>query len=126
MQVLLITTHVLVCLALIGVVLLQQGKGADMGAAFGGSSQTLLGSSGGATLLGKLTAAVAVVFMLTSLGLAYTATHRYKSSIMPEDQPAARAPAPEAAPVAAETPPPAPAEPVAESAAQPDTQPKAE
>ncbi|MDW7711302.1 MAG: preprotein translocase subunit SecG [Deferrisomatales bacterium] len=92
MYVLLVIIHVLVCLALIGIVLLQQGKGADMGAAFGGSSQTLFGSSGATTFLGKLTAAAAVVFMLTSLALTYQATTRYKSSVMP-DRPAAAAPA---------------------------------
>jgi preprotein translocase subunit SecG len=119
MYALLITLHILVCLALIGVVLLQQGKGADMGAAFGGSSQTLFGSSGGATLLGKLTSAAAVVFMLTSLGLTYNAANRYKTSVMP-DQPAAAAPAETAQP--AETPPPAPEPP----ATQPETQPKAQ
>lgn len=92
MYVLLVIVHVLVCLALIGIVLLQQGKGADMGAAFGGSSQTLFGSSGATTFLGKLTAAAAAVFMLTSLGLTYRATTRYKSSVMP-DRPGASAPA---------------------------------
>ena len=92
MYILLVILHVLVCLALIGIVLLQQGKGAEMGAAFGGSSQTLFGSSGATTFLGKLTAAAAAIFMLTSLGLTYRATTRYKSSIMP-DRPAASAPA---------------------------------
>ncbi|MDF1555140.1 MAG: preprotein translocase subunit SecG [Deferrisomatales bacterium] len=106
MQALLITLHIIVCLALIGVVLLQQGKGADMGAAFGGSSQTLFGSSGGATLLGKLTAAAAVVFMLTSLGLTYRAANRYKTSVMP-DQTATSAPAPDAAQAPAAEPTPA-------------------
>jgi len=66
--------HVLACLVLILVVLLQAGKGADMGAAFGGSSQTVFGSSGAGTFLGKLTAAVAIIFMLTSLSLAYMST----------------------------------------------------
>ncbi len=66
--------HVLACFILIMVVLLQAGKGANMGAAFGGSSQTVFGSSGAGTFLGKLTATVAVVFMLTSLSLAYMAT----------------------------------------------------
>ncbi len=103
--ILLITLHVVVCLLLIGIVLLQQGKGAEMGAAFGGSSQTLFGSSGATTLLGKLTAAAAGVFMLTCLGLTYKATTRYKSSVMP-DQAAAAAPAPAEAPAAL---PPAPA-----------------
>ncbi len=69
MQTFVTVVHVLVSLALIGIVLLQQGKGADIGAAFGGSSQTLFGSGGSTTFLGKLTAAAAVIFMLTSLGL---------------------------------------------------------
>ena len=68
--------HVLACLILIMVVLLQAGKGANMGAAFGGSSQTVFGSSGAGTFLGKMTATVAVIFMLTSLVLTYTAGHR--------------------------------------------------
>ena len=89
---LIIAVHLLVCFALIGIVLLQQGKGADMGAVFGGSSQTLFGSSGATTLLGRLTAVAAAVFMLTSLGLTYLATHRYKSTVM-SDRPAATAPA---------------------------------
>jgi preprotein translocase subunit SecG len=87
-----VALHMLVCFALIGIVLLQQGKGAEIGAVFGGSSQTLFGSSGATTLLGKLTAVAAAVFMLTSLGLTYLASNRYKSSIMPE-RPAATAPA---------------------------------
>jgi preprotein translocase subunit SecG len=68
--------HVIVCFALIGIVLLQRGKGADMGAAFGGSSQTIFGSSGGATFMSKLTTTAAIVFMLTSIGLGLL----YKSS----------------------------------------------
>ncbi len=68
--------HVLACLILIMVVLLQAGKGANMGAAFGGSSQTVFGSSGAGTFLGKMTATVAIIFMLTSLILTYTAGHR--------------------------------------------------
>jgi preprotein translocase subunit SecG len=68
--------HVLACVILIMVVLLQAGKGANMGAAFGGSSQTVFGSSGAGTFLGKMTAAVAIIFMLTSLTLTYTSGHR--------------------------------------------------
>ena len=64
---LLVILHVLACLVLIVIVLLQAGKGANMGAAFGGSSQTVFGSSGAGTFLGKLTAAIAVLFMLTYL-----------------------------------------------------------
>ena len=79
----LIIIHVVVCIAMIMIVLLQTGKGADMGAAFGGgASQTLFGSGGASTFLTKLTTVAAVVFMITSLALAYYSTHRAKSSIM--------------------------------------------
>jgi preprotein translocase subunit SecG len=73
--------HVLVCIILILVVLLQAGKGANMGAAFGGSSQTVFGSSGAGTFLGKMTTIVAAVFMLTSLTLSYFSVYK-GSSIM--------------------------------------------
>jgi len=65
------------------IVLLQTGKGADMGAAFGGgSSQTLFGSTGASTFLTKATTAAAIVFMLTSLGLAYMSGHKTGDSIV--------------------------------------------
>lgn len=64
--------HLLVTVALVGLVLLQHGKGADMGAAFGsGSSGSLFGSSGSANFLSRTTAFLAAVFFSTSLGLAY-------------------------------------------------------
>ena len=64
--------HVFVCVILVAVVLLQRGKGAEMGAMFGGgASATVFGSRGAGTFLGKLTTGCAVVFMLTSLSLAY-------------------------------------------------------
>ena len=63
--------HVIVCIMLILIVLLQTGKGAEMGAAFGGSTQTVFGSSGPAGFLNKLTTAVAILFMVTSLLLCY-------------------------------------------------------
>ena len=94
MSLLLIILHVVVCVALIMIVLLQTGKGADMGAAFGGgSSQTLFGSTGASTFLSKATTAAAVIFMLTSLVLAYISSHRTGDSIMtdtpiPVEQPA--------------------------------------
>lgn len=67
----LLAIHIIVCLMLIFIVLIQGGKGAEMGAAFGGgSSQTVFGSRGAATFLGKMTTVVAVVFMITSLLLA--------------------------------------------------------
>lgn len=81
----LIIIHVVVSIALIMIVLLQTGKGADMGAAFGGgSSQTLFGSSGASTFLSKLTTIAAIIFMLTSLALAYYSSNRTRSSIMME------------------------------------------
>lgn len=74
MQTFMLVVHITVCLFLIFIVLIQGGKGAEMGAAFGGgSSQTLFGGRGAATFLGKLTTMVAVVFMLTSLILAVIA-----------------------------------------------------
>lgn len=66
----LLIIHLFVCFFLIAVVLLQSGKGAEMGAAFGGSSQTLFGSRGAATFLSKLTTVAAIVFMITSFTLA--------------------------------------------------------
>ena len=63
--------HIIVCVVLIMVVLLQTGKGAEMGAAFGGATQTVFGSSGPAGFLSKLTTAVAIIFMITTLSLCY-------------------------------------------------------
>ena len=83
MSLILIIVHIVVCIALIMIVLLQTGKGADMGAAFGGGgSQTLFGSTGASTFLSKATTVAAIVFMLTSLPLAYLSSHRQADSIM--------------------------------------------
>ncbi|HET6419061.1 MAG TPA: preprotein translocase subunit SecG [Geobacteraceae bacterium] len=80
----LITIHVIVSIALIIVVLLQAGKGAEMGATFGtGGSQSLFGVGGGATFLSKLTTSAAIIFMLTSLTLAYLSSKPLSTSIMP-------------------------------------------
>lgn len=77
----LLVLHVIVALAVIGLVLLQHGKGADMGSGFGGgSSGSLFGASGSANFLSRATAVLATVFFLTSLGLAYLATHKPKAS----------------------------------------------
>jgi preprotein translocase subunit SecG len=74
---LIIVIHVLIALAIIGLVLLQHGKGADMGSGFGGgASGSLFGASGSANFLSRATAVLATVFFLTSLGLAYLATHK--------------------------------------------------
>ena len=94
MSILLVIIHVVVCVALIMIVLLQTGKGADMGAAFGGgSSQTLFGSTGASTFLSKATTAAAIVFMLTSLILAYMSGGKTSTSVVsdapaPIEQPA--------------------------------------
>lgn len=72
-----LTVHILVGLGVIGLVLLQHGKGADMGAAFGsGASGSLFGATGSANFLSRATAVLATVFFLTSLGLAYMAGNR--------------------------------------------------
>ena len=78
---LVVVIHILVCLTLIGVVLLQQGKGADVGAVFGGSSQTVFGASGAGNLLTKVTGICAIIFFTTSLILAYSSTRRATGSI---------------------------------------------
>ena len=86
---LVLTTHIIVGLSVIGLVLIQHGKGADMGAAFGsGSSGSLFGASGSANFLSRTTAALATVFFCTSLGLSYLAssTPRESSSVMDRAQ----------------------------------------
>jgi preprotein translocase subunit SecG len=107
-QIFVTVLHVVACIILILVILLQAGKGANMGAAFGGSSQTVFGSSGPASFLGKMTTVVAILFMLTSLTLSYSAVHKGKSLMggaskaeveqkaapVQPDQPAAPPPAP--------------------------------
>ncbi|MBA3902445.1 MAG: preprotein translocase subunit SecG [Rhodocyclaceae bacterium] len=100
---LVLTLHIVVGLAVIGLVLIQHGKGADMGAAFGsGSSGSLFGASGSANFLSRTTAVLATIFFLTSLGLSYLATNSSKApaSVMEQvqTQPAAPAQKPEAAP----------------------------
>ncbi len=94
MHIFLVIVHVIVCTILIGMVLLQKGKGADIGAAFGGASQTVFGPRGAQSFLAKLTTAAAIIFMITSIGLAFTTTKR--SSIMenaPQQQTQPAAPA---------------------------------
>ncbi len=80
MHTLVIIVHVIACFLMIGAILLQSGKGAEIGAAFGGSSQTVFGSRGPANFLSKFTVVVAAVFMLTSLSLAILAKERTFSS----------------------------------------------
>jgi len=86
-----VVVHVLVCIALILIVLLQAGKGAEMGAAFGGASQTIFGSAGAMGFLSKLTTVAAVIFMITSLLLTFSSTR--KGSTIMKERPAPVAPA---------------------------------
>jgi preprotein translocase subunit SecG len=117
-----VAIHVVICLALIIVILLQKGKGAEIGAVFGGSSQTVFGAAGAGNVLSKATWAMAAMFFATSIFLAYASTRRFTGSIFgsgsmvnrkvvaptkPVTPPPAK-PAPMAAPVM----PPAPANPV--------------
>lgn len=110
MKEILLVIHTLTAVAIIGFVLLQQGKGADMGAAFGGgSSQTLFGARGSATFLSRTTAVLAVIFFATSLALAvvYSRQSQERTRSITEQaaptapvEPAPQAPAaPEAPPV---------------------------
>lgn len=86
--------HVAVSIFMIAVVLLQSGKGAEMGASFGSSgSQSVFGAGGGTTFLSKMTTGAAVIFMLTSLTLAYISGKPSSSSIMSgKSKPAATVP----------------------------------
>ncbi len=86
MKTLLLFFHIIICFVMIAVVLLHRGKGADLGAAFGGgSSQTLFGPRGAATFLNKVAIGVAVLFMVSSLFLAYFTTRT--KSVVPEKVP---------------------------------------
>lgn len=90
MTIFLIILHILVSIALIAIVLLQSGKGAEMGASFGASgSQSVFGAGGGSTFMSKLTTGAAIIFMLTSLTLAYRSSQPGTSSIMKGAQKAA-------------------------------------
>ncbi len=74
--------HILVCFFLIVIVLLQHGKGADIGATFGGGGNTVFGSEGPVPLLNKITTGVAILFMVTSISLAYYSANRGSGSVM--------------------------------------------
>jgi len=115
MTILLTIVHVAVALSLVLIVLLQAGKGAGIGAAFGGSSQTIFGSRGPTSFLGKLTAGAAILFMMTSLLLTYIGSRSTGTSIVPAApvRPAGQAPS-RPAPAQPQQPPsgsPAPAKP---------------
>ena len=118
LETILFVVQVLVAIVLCGLILLQHGKGADMGAAFGsGSSGSLFGASGSANFMSRTTAILAAVFFLTSLGLTYLGTTHARSGLTqqgvmqdapatkaaegaaPATAPAVPAPAPTSAPV---------------------------
>ena len=123
METLVLVVHVLTALAIVGLVLLQHGKGADVGAAFGsGASGSLFGASGSANFLSRATAMLAVVFFLTSLGLTYFGTRKSEhkgvmatkpvpAQTLPGQIPAPSAPAAPGAPAGLQAPAPAPAAP---------------
>ena len=95
LHILLLTVHIIAGVSVVGLVLLQHGKGADMGAAFGsGASGSLFGATGSANFLSRATAIMATVFFLTSLGLSYFANSapRASGSVM-DSAPAQQAPA---------------------------------
>jgi preprotein translocase subunit SecG len=89
--------HVLAALGIIGLVLLQHGKGADMGAAFGsGAAGSLFGATGAANALSRATKILVIVFFLTSTGLTYFAVSRHQKPLAvppPKEAPASQAPA---------------------------------
>ncbi len=86
MTTLVVGIHVTMCILLILIVLLQSGKGAEMGVSIGGGSgQTLFGAGGPATILTKITTAVAIIFMVTSLTLAYMSGNQSNSSVMKDN-----------------------------------------
>ena len=121
LETILFVLQIVVAIALCGLILLQHGKGADMGAAFGsGSSGSLFGAAGSANFLSRTTAILAAVFFLTSLGLTYLGTTHVRSGNMQQgvmqDVPATKAA--EGAPAT-----PAPAVPVPATPASPATAP---
>ena len=103
--------HVLIASGLILIVLLQSGKGADIGAAFGGgSSQTVFGGRGAATFLSKATTVLAILFMVMSIALTLLASQRGGTTVVPADRPTPASSAP-AAPAPSAPAPQAPAAP---------------
>ena len=111
MYIALVIVHVLMCLGLIGIVLLQSGKGADIGSAFGGAgSQAVFGSMGTPTVLSKITGAIAVAFTITSFSLALMGGDKGSSVIREPAGATPPAPSSPAQPAPATPTPPTPAE----------------
>lgn len=97
--------HVVIASGLIIIVLLQSGKGADIGAAFGGgSSQTVFGGRGAATFLSKATTVLAILFMVMSIALTLLASRQTGTTIVPPDQPQPASSAPAAPPAQSQAP----------------------
>ena len=116
MEIFVLVLHISVAIGIVGLVLVQHGKGADVGAAFGsGSAGSVFGSAGSANFLSRLTAILAVIFFLTSMGLTWlTNSHGQKQGVMDIAAPTAagkadKAPAVDKAPAADKAPNPAPA-----------------
>ncbi|NOZ26219.1 MAG: preprotein translocase subunit SecG [Nitrospirae bacterium] len=90
MTTILVIIHIIICLLLIGIVLIQGGKGAELGSAFGGgSSQTIFGGRGAATFMNKLTTGIAIAFMVTSLILTVVSVKQksvVRSTVIPEER----------------------------------------
>ncbi len=94
METILLVVHVIAALGIIGLVLLQHGKGADMGAAFGGgASGSVFGATGSANFLSRATAILATVFFLTSMGLTWYYAHKGSSKGVMATQPVSPVPA---------------------------------
>ena len=103
LQTIVLVAHVGIALMIIGLVLLQRGKGADAGTGFGaGASGTVFGARGSATFFSRMTGVLATLFFVTSLALAYLATQQTAPRSLLESAPAQQSTAP---PPAAETPP---------------------
>ena len=104
MQTALLVFHILITIALIGLILIQRGKGADIGAAFGsGASNTVFGSQGSASFLTRTTAILATLFFITSLSLAYFSTkHVERKSVTEIEAPAEPAVTDDVTPVTVE------------------------
>jgi len=97
-----VSIHVIVCVAICIIILLQQGKGAEVGAVFGGSSQTVFGASGAGNALTKATWALATIFFATSIFLALASARRVTGSIF--DRPFSSAPVSSVMPVSKQAP----------------------
>lgn len=82
METILVAAHIFICIFLIIIVLLQAGKGADIGAVFGGASQAMFGGRGPASFLNKMTIVVSLIFLLTAVGLAKTGQHKGEESVI--------------------------------------------